>query len=141
MRRSFCLISLATNMLEGWEIFHLKGGIHRSFWIVRLFLYDIRELRYKQNKISQLFNIAKCVEVICELLNSGNVYGISSKIIELFFLYRKRRQMVINIYISYISTVPGGDCLRSIPWPKSFIKTFSLQMSLLNILKISFLDP
>ena len=27
MRRSFCLISLATNMLEGWDIFHLKGEL------------------------------------------------------------------------------------------------------------------
>ena len=26
MGRNFCLISLATNMLEGWDIINLKGG-------------------------------------------------------------------------------------------------------------------
>ena len=30
MRRGFCLISLATNMLEGLDVFHLKSGIHSS---------------------------------------------------------------------------------------------------------------
>ena len=47
----FCLISLVTNMLEGWYIFHLKGWIHRSVWSTKTFLYDIRELRYKQNNM------------------------------------------------------------------------------------------
>ena len=28
--RTFGLISLPTNMLEGWDIFHLKGWIHSS---------------------------------------------------------------------------------------------------------------
>ena len=28
MRRSSCLISLATDMLESWDIIHWKGGIH-----------------------------------------------------------------------------------------------------------------
>ena len=30
--RSFCLISLATNILEGWDIIHLKGEVHSSDW-------------------------------------------------------------------------------------------------------------
>ena len=51
MRRIFCLISLATKMLEGWDIYHLKGGIHSFAWSTKTFLYDIRELRYKQNKM------------------------------------------------------------------------------------------
>ena len=45
--RSFGLISLSTNILEGWGIFHLKGGIHSFVWCSKTFLYDIRELRYK----------------------------------------------------------------------------------------------
>ena len=49
--RRFCLISLATNRLEGWDIFHLKGRIHSFVWSTKKFLYDIRELRYKKIKI------------------------------------------------------------------------------------------
>ena len=48
MRRSFCSISVATNMLEGWDIFHLNGGIHRSMWSTKTFLYDIWGPRYKE---------------------------------------------------------------------------------------------
>ena len=51
LRRSFCLISLATNMLEGWDIIHLKGEIHSFVSSTKSFLYDIRELRYKLNSI------------------------------------------------------------------------------------------
>ena len=47
----FCLISLVRNILEGWYIFHFKGGIHRSIWSTKTFLYDIREPRYKLNNI------------------------------------------------------------------------------------------
>ena len=45
--RSFCLISLATNMLEGLDIIHWKGGIHSFVWSTKTFLYDILEPRYK----------------------------------------------------------------------------------------------
>ena len=48
---SFRFISFATNMLEGWDIFYLKGGIQSSIWSRNTFLYVIRELRYKQNNI------------------------------------------------------------------------------------------
>ena len=51
MRRSLGLISLATNMLEGWDIIHLIGTIHSSVWTTKTFLYDIREPRYKPIKI------------------------------------------------------------------------------------------
>ena len=50
MRSSFCLISLATNMLEGLDIFHLKGGTHSSVLSTKTFLYDIWEPRYKEIK-------------------------------------------------------------------------------------------
>ena len=49
--RSFCIIYLATNMLEGWDIFHLKGRIHSFVWSTKSFLYNIRELGYKQNNM------------------------------------------------------------------------------------------
>ena len=45
--RSVCLISLPTNMLEGWDIIHLKSGIHSSVWSTKTFLYNKREPRYK----------------------------------------------------------------------------------------------
>ena len=45
------IISPAINMLEGWDILHLKGGIHSSVWSTKIFLYNIREPRYNQNKI------------------------------------------------------------------------------------------
>ena len=46
---SFCLISLASNILKGWDILHLKGEIHSSVWSTKTFLYNIRALRYMQN--------------------------------------------------------------------------------------------
>ena len=45
------LISLAINMLEGWDISHLKVRIHSSVWSIKTFLYNIREPRYKQNNM------------------------------------------------------------------------------------------
>ena len=38
-------------MLEGWDIFNLKGGINSSVWGKKTLLYNIRELRNKQIKI------------------------------------------------------------------------------------------
>ena len=61
MRRSFCLISLAANMLEGWDIIHWKGGIHSFVWSTKTFLCDIWEPRYKQNKIG--YQISKCLNI------------------------------------------------------------------------------
>ena len=61
MCRSFCLISLATNMLEGWDIINLKGGIHSFVLSTKTFLYDIRELRYKQIKME--YEISKCLNI------------------------------------------------------------------------------
>ena len=33
----FCLISLARNMLENWDIIHWKGGIHSFVWSTKIF--------------------------------------------------------------------------------------------------------
>ena len=38
LHHSFCFISLATNMLKGWDIIHLKGEIHSSVWCTKTFL-------------------------------------------------------------------------------------------------------
>ena len=43
--------SLATNMLEGWDIIHWKGVIHSFVWSTKTFLFDIRKPRYKQIKM------------------------------------------------------------------------------------------
>ena len=51
LRRSFGLTSLATNMLDGWDIILSKGEIHSSVGSTKTFPYDIRELRYKQIKM------------------------------------------------------------------------------------------
>ena len=61
MSHSFCLISLATNMLESWDITHWKGGIHSFIWSTKTFLYNIRELRYKQIKME--YQISKCLNI------------------------------------------------------------------------------
>ena len=54
-------ISLAISILGGWDVCHLKGGIHSSVGSAKSFLYDIRKLRYAQNKmeyqILKIFNI------------------------------------------------------------------------------------
>ena len=44
-----CIISSATDMLDGWGISHLKNGICSFVWST--FLYDIKEQRYKEIKI------------------------------------------------------------------------------------------
>ena len=63
MRFSFCLISLTTNILEGWDIIHWKVGINGFVWSTKTFLYDIWAPRYKQIKmgyqISKYFNIGQ----------------------------------------------------------------------------------
>ena len=35
----FCLISLATNRLESWDIIYWKDGIHSFVWSTKTFLY------------------------------------------------------------------------------------------------------
>ena len=57
----FCLISLATNMVETWDIIHWKGGIHSFVWSTKTFLYDIWEPRYKQIKMG--YQISKCLNI------------------------------------------------------------------------------
>ena len=47
---------MATNMIEGLDIFHLKGKIKCSIWSTKTFLYEIREHRYKQIKIGYLIS-------------------------------------------------------------------------------------
>ena len=42
---------MATNMLEGWNIFNLIGEIYSSVWNTQTFLYDIWELRCEQNNM------------------------------------------------------------------------------------------
>ena len=61
MHHSFCLISLATNMLEAWDIIHWKGGIPSFVWSTKTFLYDIQEPRYKQIKIG--YQISKSLNI------------------------------------------------------------------------------
>ena len=73
MRRSLGLISLATNMLEGWDIIHLNSRIHSSVWTTKTFLYDIREARYKQIKIgSQISKLSDIGQ--SNILNSNLPY-------------------------------------------------------------------
>ena len=61
MCRSFCLISLVTNILGSWDIIHWKGGIHSFVWSTKTFLYDIWEPRYKQIKMG--YQILKCLNI------------------------------------------------------------------------------
>ena len=67
-----CIISLATNMLEDWDIFCLKGGIHSSVWRTKTYLYNIRVPRYKQIKmwyqISNFLNIGQSSVLKSEVL-------------------------------------------------------------------------
>ena len=58
MSRSFCLIPLAKNMLEGKDIINLKAGIHSFVWSTKTFLYNIWQSRYKQMKMGyQIQNV------------------------------------------------------------------------------------
>ena len=68
MRRSFCLISPAINILEGYDIIHLNGDIHRYVLSTSNFLCDVGEPRYKhnntENQIERVGNISQVLEVI-----------------------------------------------------------------------------
>ena len=44
-----CLITLAMNNLEGWNIIHLKGEIHSNVPSTKPFMYDIEDPRSKRN--------------------------------------------------------------------------------------------
>ena len=56
----FDLISLATSSEESWDIPKMKGDIHRGIFGASSFLWDIRELRYRQNKTwYQMIKIVK----------------------------------------------------------------------------------
>ena len=61
IRRNFYLISNITNMLEGYDIFPLKGGIHSSVWNKETFLNNIREPGYKSIKI--VYKISKLLDI------------------------------------------------------------------------------
>lgn len=66
----FCLIALATNMLEG--IFHLKGGIHSSILSTKTFLYSDREPRY--TGIKSGYQISKiCINDQSYIFESNSV--------------------------------------------------------------------
>ena len=58
---TFCVIFLATNVPEGWDMIHLKGDVHSSVWSTKTFLYDIREPRYKQLKMG--YQITKVLDI------------------------------------------------------------------------------
>ena len=53
--------SLATYMLESWDLYHSKGEIHSSVWSTKTFLYDIREPRKK--KIKMGYHISKFLNI------------------------------------------------------------------------------
>ena len=61
MHRSFCVIFLATNVPEGWDIINLKGEVHSSVWSTQTFLYDNMVPRYK--KIKMEYQITKVLDI------------------------------------------------------------------------------
>ena len=73
MSCSFPLISLSTNILEEWDIIHLKGKIHIYVLSTKTFLYNIREPRYDQIKMG--YKISKILEIgQSNVLNSDVPY-------------------------------------------------------------------
>ena len=63
--RSVCLISPATCILDGWNIFHLKGDIHSFVLSTISCLCDIREPRYDQNKLEYEIRKIENIEQSC----------------------------------------------------------------------------
>ena len=58
---SLCLIPLAKDMLESWDIISWKGGIHSFVLSTKTFLNDIWETIYKQ--INMGSQISKCLNI------------------------------------------------------------------------------
>ena len=50
-QHDICLIPLAMNISEGWDISHFKGDILRHILSSNPFLYNKREPKYKQNNM------------------------------------------------------------------------------------------
>ena len=55
------LTKMATNVLEGCDMIHLKGEVHSSVWSTKTFLYDIREKRFKEIKMG--YRITKVLNI------------------------------------------------------------------------------
>ena len=59
-------------MLEGYGIFHLKGGIHSSVLSTKTFFYDIRNMRYKlikmENQIWKILDIGQAFVLKFDIL-------------------------------------------------------------------------
>ena len=51
INQSISIITLAMNILGGWDQFNLKGDTLRRASSSSSFLYNIKELKYKQNKM------------------------------------------------------------------------------------------
>ena len=60
LRRSFCLISQATNVLKGEYIIHLNSEIYSSVWSSKTLMQNIKVLRYKQ--IKKVYQIKKLLD-------------------------------------------------------------------------------
>ena len=111
-------------MLEGWDIYLLKGGIYSSVWCTKNLLYDIRELRYKQIKmgyqISKIFNIGQssvlksavpyCFIYISAPLcftDMGFNFEACSSLLEMFIareiLHKSRRYQIYRYWLIIIS--------------------------------------
>ena len=69
LRNSFCLISPATNMIDNWNIIHLKNEIHSSVWSTKTFLYDIRELFFRAKQ----YWVSDFKTLYCPI---SNIFGI-----------------------------------------------------------------
>ena len=57
----FLHFTTTIKMIECWDIFHLKGGIHSSVLSTKTFLSNIRKLRYKQIKLG--YQISKIIDI------------------------------------------------------------------------------
>ena len=59
LKKKNALFLWLKNLLEVWDTFHLKGGIHSSVLSTKTFLSNIRKLRYKQIKLG--YQISKII--------------------------------------------------------------------------------
>ena len=111
--RSVFLISLATCILEDWNIFHLKGDIHSFVSSTSSFLCDIGEPRYEQNKvgyqISRIRNTVLLQRWQKNNLQKKVIFGPKKKLFYVIFFFSCLKMEFCELMLSEL-----GDLLFSL---------------------------
>ena len=117
MRRSFCSISLATSILEDWDIFHLKGDIHSFDFEYNQFSVRYRgaEIWAKQNGVSDSKNTKYCItSVLAKKRPTQNAYFWSQKnVYYVIYFYSCLKMVFCELMLLELGDLLGLSLFRN----------------------------